>query len=121
MKDTTKASNNSTLNNNTHAPPKDPHHNHNNSLTPNNYMSNPKLANSNSNSNIILNQNGVPCYNNIHIYTNGVNGIKPSDINLRQYIFNKVNKKPNANVSGSAKGQNKSLSHVRSNSTAGHN
>lgn len=44
-----------------------------------------------NNSNIILNQNGVPCYNNINIYTNGV---KPGDINFRQLIFNKMTKKP---------------------------
>ena len=66
-----------------------------------------------SNPNIILNQNGVPCYNNIHIYTNGMSGLKPNDINLRQYIVNKVNKKTNSyshNVSA----------HARSSSTSGH-
>ncbi len=36
--------------------------------------------------NIIL--NGIPCYNNINIYTSNLNG--KSDINLRQYIFNKT-------------------------------
>ena len=53
----------------------------------NNSSNNSKLGNSN----IILNQNGVPCYNNINIYTSNLNG-KP-DINLRQYIFNKKNNK----------------------------
>jgi hypothetical protein len=70
---------------------------------------------SSNNSNIILNQNGVPCYNNINIYTSGLNSIKTNDINLRQYIFNKVhNKKSNG-----LKLNNKSLQHGRSNSTAG--
>lgn len=72
-----------------------------------------------NNSNIILNQNGVPCYNNINIYTNGVNPVntlKTGDINLRQYIFSKMNKKGSGSVS---KNNNKSLSHARSNSSAG--
>jgi len=44
-------------------------------------------------SNIILNQGGIPCFNNINIYTtNNSNNIKANEINLRQYIFNKVNK-----------------------------
>jgi hypothetical protein len=84
-----------------------------NSHTHNYSTSNNKSTNAN-NSNIILNQHGVPCYNNIHIYTNGVNGIKSGDINLRQYIFNKVNKNK------TSKSQNKSALHGRSNSTAGH-
>jgi hypothetical protein len=37
--------------------------------------------------NIIV-ANGIPCYNNINIYTSNLNG--KSDINLRQYIFNKT-------------------------------
>lgn len=53
-------------------------------------------SNQPNNSNIILNQNGVPCYNNINIYTNGV---KQSDINLRHLIFNKMTKKPGEKVS----------------------
>ena len=57
-----------------------------------------------NNSNIILNQNGIPCYNNINIYTANVNG-KP-DINLRQYVFNKGVKKIRVNTK----------SHGRSNS-----
>jgi hypothetical protein len=67
--------------------------------------------NSVSNPNIILNQNGVPCYNNIHIYTGGP--IKTNDINLRQYIVNKANRKTNSfshNVSA----------HGRSSSNSGH-
>ena len=102
LKDTIKTSS-------THIPPINKE-----ALTPS-YMTNPKM--NNSNSNIILNQNGVPCYNNIHIYT-GVNGLKQNDINLRQYIFNKVN---NNKKNLMTKPQNKSVSHVRSNSTIGHN
>jgi hypothetical protein len=53
----------------------------------NNSTNNSKLGNSN----IILNQNGIPCYNNINIYTSNING--KQDINLRQYILNKKNNK----------------------------
>ena len=66
-----------------------------------------------SNQNIILNQNGVPCYNNIHIYTNGVGGLKSNDINLRQYIVSKVNKKTNSYSHNNS-------AHARSSSTSGH-
>jgi hypothetical protein len=45
-----------------------------------------KSNNKNDFSNIILNQ-GIPCFNNINIYTTNKN-----DVNLRQYIFNKVGK-----------------------------
>jgi hypothetical protein len=48
-----------------------------------------------SNQNIILNQNGQPCFNNINIYTSNANA--KSEVSLRNYIFNKVNpqqKKP---------------------------
>lgn len=49
-----------------------------------------------NNSQIILNQGGVPCFNNINIFTNNAtnnNNNNPSkDINLRQYIFNRTNK-----------------------------
>jgi hypothetical protein len=90
------------------------------SLTPNNYTSNnSKVNNSSNNSNIILNQNGIPCFNNIHIYTNGlngINGIKTNDINLRQFILNKVN--VSKNKSSSNKGGN-NKSHGRCNSVAG--
>lgn len=56
-----------------------------------------KSSNKTDFSNIILNQ-GIPCFNNINIYTSNKN-----DVNLRQYIFNKVgNKKANK------------MSHVRS-------
>ncbi len=53
--------------------------------------------------NIILNQNGTPCYNNIHIYTTGING-KNTELNLRQFVLNKINlptKKVLKNNSGS--------------------
>ncbi len=67
--------------------------------------------NSLSNPNIILNQNGVPCYNNIHIYTGGQ--IKANDINLRQYIVNKVNRKTNSFSHNAS-------AHARSSSNSGH-
>ena len=55
--------------------------------------------NNNNNSNIILNQNhqGVPCYNNINIYTSGLSSLKNngngngSESNLKNYVVNKVN------------------------------
>lgn len=72
-----------------------------------------KTPDNQNNSNIILNQNGIPCYNNINIYT-GVEGIKSGDINLRQFIFNKVNSRKGIN-----KSNNKSYQHIRSNSSAG--
>jgi hypothetical protein len=99
--------------------PKDTPHQHTASHTPNYSTANSKLSN---NSNIILNQNGVPCYNNIHIYTSGVNGLKPGDINLRQYIFSKGgNGKKPANLNKTpVHTNNKSLTHARSNSSAGH-
>ena len=104
--------------NNKHIP-KDLQHQTINSQTPN-YSSSNSNSNSklNNNSNIILNQNGVPCYNNIHIYTSGVNGLKPGDINLRQYVFSKANKKPLTKTP--VHSHNKSLTHGRSNSSAGH-
>jgi hypothetical protein len=62
---------------------------------------------STSNPNIILNQNGVPCFNNIHIYTSG----KQGDINLKQFIVSKMHRKTNSLVKGT---------HMRSASTSGH-
>jgi len=41
------------------------------------------------NNNVIVNHNNS-CFNNINIYTN--NNSKPSDLNLKQYILNKMNK-----------------------------
>ena len=52
---------------------------------------NSKISQIPTNSNIILNQNGIPCYNNIHIYTSGINGMKNAEINLRHFVLNKVN------------------------------
>ena len=60
----------------------------------NNFSNNNNSKNSSqvpNNSNIILNQNGIPCYNNIHIYTSGINGMKNAEINLRHFVLNKVN------------------------------
>ena len=54
-----------------------------------------RQANATSSSNIIVNQGGNPCFNHITIYaSNNSTSIKPNDINLRQYIFNKVSSKP---------------------------
>lgn len=74
-----------------------------------------------NNSNIILNQQGVPCYNNINIYTSGLSGLKTgNDCNLRNYIFNKVgHHKKSASSFKLASGPNKSSNHSRSNSTIG--
>jgi len=59
-------------------------------LTPNNLKSNA------SGSNILVNNHGVPYYNNINIFTNNMNNFKSNDINLRQYIYNKANKSKNS-------------------------
>ncbi len=76
-----------------------------------------------NNSNIILNQQGVPCYNNINIYTSGLGGIKTNanDCNLRNYIFNKVghHKKSNSSIRLNSGQHNKSSNHSRTNSTVG--
>jgi len=80
-------------------------------------------SNLQNNSNIILNQQGVPCYNNINIYTSGLSGIKTNsnDCNLRNYIFNKVghHKKSNSSIRLNSGVQNKSSNHSRTNSTVG--
>jgi len=41
----------------------------------------------------IVNQNAVPCFNNINIYTSNMNNFKTNEINLKQYIVNKMNTK----------------------------
>lgn len=76
---------------------------------------------SQNNSHIILNQQGVPCYNNINIYTSGLGALKSGgDYNLRNYIFNKVHhKKSNSSIKLNVGGANKSSNHSRSNSTVG--
>lgn len=53
-----------------------------------------KSSTNSTNTAAVLNQHhtNIPCFNNINIYTNGLNNIK-GDVTLRQYIFNKVNKK----------------------------
>jgi hypothetical protein len=85
-------------------------------LTKNSRLKNPKSTNrGNPPSNIILNQGGNPCFNQITIYTtNNTSNPKPNEINLRQYIFNKMNKPKSMSniVSGS--------SQVRSASSNGH-
>jgi len=43
--------------------------------------------------NVIVNQNAVPCFNNINIYTSNMNNFKTNEINLKQYIINKMNTK----------------------------
>lgn len=74
-----------------------------------------------NNSNIILNQLGVPCYNNINIYTSGLSGLKTgNDCNLRNYILNKVgHHKKSVSSIKLAITNNKSSNHSRSNSTIG--
>jgi hypothetical protein len=66
-------------------------------------IKNPKFSQKQSaSSNIILNQGGNPCFNQITIYTsNNNNKIKPNEINLRQYIFNKMNKPKSSSNIGS--------------------
>jgi len=76
-----------------------------------NFKSNPKLAPSQTltpsmlaaknvtppsyipTGNVIVNQNAVPCFNNINIYTSNMNNFKTNEINLKQYIVNKINGK----------------------------
>lgn len=86
--------------------------------TPNKNLAAKNIQN---NSNIILNQQGVPCYNNINIYTSGLSGLKTgNDCNLRNYIFNKVgHHKKSASSIKLSSGPNKSSNHSRSNSTIG--
>lgn len=78
-------------------------------------------TNIHNNSNIILNQQGVPCYNNINIYTSGLASLKNgADCNLRNYIMNKVgHHKKSVSSSKLTCGQNKSSHHSKSNSTIG--
>lgn len=68
---------------------------------------------SSSNSSSVLNQNGMVCFNNINIYnsnknTSSIKNPKTSDINLRQYLLNKVN--------GDKNGKMNASKHMRSNS-----
>ena len=66
--------------------------------------------------NFFINQAGVPCFNNINIFTTNTNtGIKTGDINLRQYIFNKDNKTTNKNSNNNNASKNNS-SHLRNGS-----
>jgi pyruvate formate-lyase activating enzyme-like uncharacterized protein len=43
-----------------------------------------------SHQSIVLNQTGMPCFNNINIYTTSSN--PKNEVNLRQFIFNKATK-----------------------------
>jgi len=53
--------------------------------------------------NVLMNQNAVPCFNNINIYTSNMNKIyKTNEINLKQYIINKINKNQNKKHSRTA-------------------
>ncbi len=70
-------------------------------------------------SNIILNQGGNPCFNQITIYTTNSgnsNNVKPNDINLRQYIYNKMNK-PKSMININGNGNNHMSHNVSSNTT----
>jgi len=71
--------------------------------------------NNQGNPNIILNHNAIPCYNNINIYASNMNNFKASELNLRHYIFNKMNSKKTNNAN---KQMDKS---ARSNSYVSHN
>jgi hypothetical protein len=97
--------------------------------------------NTQNNSNIILNQNhqGVPCYNNINIYTTGLSSMKNTvangngnannnssvDNSLKNYISNKVSqhrKSPSMNrinINKSNTKQKVSINHSKSNSIVG--
>jgi hypothetical protein len=57
-----------------------------NSLNYNNYIKN--------DTNVILNQNGANCFNNINIFTSSIGGFKTNDIRLKQFMMNKA-VKPN--------------------------
>jgi hypothetical protein len=103
----------------------------NNYLSNNNANNSSKISSVPGNSNIILNQNGIPCYNNIHIYTSGINGVKNAEINLRHFVLNKVNlskkllKNNNSNIANNNPNQNnpinlnKTLARGKSNTSMG--
>jgi hypothetical protein len=101
----TKSPNSQNINKNIHAM-KDMLLNNKNSKI----IKNPKISQRQSPpSNIILNQGGNPCFNHITIYTSNNNNtnIKPNDINLRQYIFNKMNKnKSSSNIASRSSSNN---------------
>ena len=85
-----------------------------------------KANTQNNNSNIILNQNqqGVPCYNNINIYTSGLSSLKNangSESNLKNYVVNKTNhkKSPSMNKINTNSKQKLSSNHSKSNSLIG--
>ena len=86
-----------------------------------------KSNSQNNSSNIILNQNqqGVPCYNNINIYTNGLssmkNNLNPGESNLKNYISNKVNhrKSPSMNKINNNSKSKININHSKSNSIIG--
>ena len=59
-----------------------------NSISKNNLNYNNQIKNNNSN--LILNQNGANCFNNINIYTSGVNNFKTNEFRLKQFIINKA-------------------------------
>ena len=89
---------NTSINNTSTQFNKDKKSSSNKDLKPDNKKHTPN-SKSISNSNALLNQNGLVCFNNINIYnSNKSNNTKQSDknpktndINLRQYLFNKVN------------------------------
>lgn len=93
------------------------------SNTPSKNINEKTNTENNNNSNIILNQNhsGMPCYNNINIYTNGISSMKNNsntgDSTLKNYINNKVNHKKSPSMS---RLNNKSKGHhSKSNSIIG--
>ncbi len=68
--------------------------------------------NSNNNSNIILHNPPVGCFNNINIYASNMNNFKASDLNLRHYIFNKMNGKKVVKQNEKSARSNSYISHV---------
>lgn len=60
------------------------------------------------NNNILLGTNGVPYYNNINIFANNMNNFKTNEINLKQYLYNKVNRAKNANKLNDTHGRSSS-------------
>jgi hypothetical protein len=76
---------------------KDKKHPKNNKSVPNSNLQSSKVSmvNLNPNNSAIFNNPGqinVPLINNINIYAANMNNFKSNDINVRQYIFNKINK-----------------------------
>lgn len=73
------------------------HQNTNNKSVPTSSLHSNKISmvNLNPNNSSVFNSGGhinAPLINNINIYAANMNNFKSNDINVRQYIFNKINK-----------------------------